>query len=392
MGHSFAPQIEATSVFIDSTALPKQSQKNLPLKCGRMIAVGGGKGGVGKTFFTAALGIMLSSFGKETVIVDGDFNGANLHNCIGIPNPPLTSLDFFRWHNDDINQLLLDTAFKNLKILAGPSGVLGTANFSPKQKHYFLQQLRRLNADTIILDLGAGSSYSEIDLFNGADYGFIVTTPEPTSVQDSYNFLKLCLFRKLIQNFKEQTRIVNLLNSALNPFENRDPYPVSRIAAEIRKFSPIDAYHFRNLSENFRPKLIMNMVENQTDCEEGIALQIAARELLNISVEYSGFIPYDEKVRKAIRNQQPGLLTGDDSGLHKILLEIAKNSVLNHNGQAPTFDYLPRGPLSRVIFPTDPYENEIICSVKCSLWGRCSAQNGGYPCRVKYIGYAHQKD
>lgn len=357
-----------------------------------MIAIGGGKGGVGKTFFTAALGMMLSSLGKETVIVDGDFNGANLHNCMGIPNPPLTSLDFFRWHNDDINKLLLDTAFKNLKILAGPSGVLGAANFQPRQKAYFLQQLRRLNADTIILDLGAGSTYSEIDLFNGADYGFIVTTPEPTSIQDSYNFLKLCLFRKLILSFKENSRVVNLLNSALNPFENRDPYPVSRIAAEIRTFSPVDAYHFRNIANSFRPKLIMNMVENQTDCEEGIALQIAARELLNISVEYGGFIPYDEKIRKAIRNMQPDLLTGDNNGVHKILLEIAKNSVLNHNGHTPAYDSLPRGPLSRVIFPADPYENEIICSVKCSLWGRCSAQNGGYPCRVKYIGYAHQKD
>jgi flagellar biosynthesis protein FlhG len=60
----------------------------------RIVALGGGKGGIGKTLVSANLGIALAQRGKRVVLVDADLGGANLHTCLGLPQPAATLSDF----------------------------------------------------------------------------------------------------------------------------------------------------------------------------------------------------------------------------------------------------------------------------------------------------------
>ena len=53
----------------------------------RVVAIGGGKGGVGKSLVAANVGIFLATLGKRVILVDGSFGAPNLHIFAGVPRP-----------------------------------------------------------------------------------------------------------------------------------------------------------------------------------------------------------------------------------------------------------------------------------------------------------------
>src|SRR5512140_2044460 len=91
----------------------------------RVIAVGGGKGGVGKSTIAANLGVVIAQAGKRVVVVDADIGAANLHTLLGIRFPEKTLRDFIENREDDLEKVLLDTACPGLRLLSSASDVLG---------------------------------------------------------------------------------------------------------------------------------------------------------------------------------------------------------------------------------------------------------------------------
>src|SRR4030065_2962674 len=61
----------------------------------RIWAVGGGKGGVGKSVISTNLGVALAKRGYRCILVDADLGGANLHTMVGIPNPAKSLTELF---------------------------------------------------------------------------------------------------------------------------------------------------------------------------------------------------------------------------------------------------------------------------------------------------------
>ncbi len=90
----------------------------------RLLAVGGGKGGVGKTFIAANLATALARLGKRVVIVDADLEGPNLHTCLGVSTPRHSLADFVSEREEDLGKLLVDTSIPNLKLIAAIQGNL----------------------------------------------------------------------------------------------------------------------------------------------------------------------------------------------------------------------------------------------------------------------------
>ena len=133
-----------------------------------VMAIGGAKGGVGKTSITVSLGVLLASLGHQVVIVDADLGGANLHTIMGIDRPSLTFYDFYTHKKERLQDIVLQTDVENLFIISGACGTLGLANPKYSQKIRFINELKKLDADYILLDLGAGSSYNELDFFLAA--------------------------------------------------------------------------------------------------------------------------------------------------------------------------------------------------------------------------------
>jgi flagellar biosynthesis protein FlhG len=375
-----------TNIRISSHRTENRSRSN------RIYAVAGGKGGIGKTVLTAIMGITLASLGKKTVVVDADFSGPNLHNCMGIQNPPVSVKDFFSRKESNINNLLLDTQISNLRLLSGSVGVLGLANYRYWEKQKFIRHAHNIDADFILMDLGAGTSFNEIDLFLSADVGIVVATPEPPAIQESYNFISICLFRILQNIFRNESKLANIFSARQLLLHTIDSQSLQSITGQI--LTTDDGYNdkIRAIYKSFKPKLLMNMVESQADCEEGLALQIASRDILNIEVDYAGYVPFDNRIRKAVKAMRPDWLTSEKLPSYKYVHRAVESIMLNghHKHKKITQEY-EELETTKKTYPKDPYEHDVICSVKCSHWGHCRAQLGGYPCRIKHIGYISQE-
>jgi len=146
----------------------------------KMWAVGGGKGGVGKSLVTLLLGASLARFGRRVIMIDADLGGSNLHTLTGIRYPEYTLADFISRKVETLEQLVMETPVDNLRLISGADDILGIANPKFTQKGKLFAHIGKLEADFILLDLGAGSSFTTIDFFLYAPNKIVVVTPQVT--------------------------------------------------------------------------------------------------------------------------------------------------------------------------------------------------------------------
>ena len=356
----------------------------------RIFAVGGGKGGVGKTVLTASIGVALASLGKHVVMVDADLGGANLHTVMGMLEPEKTFFDFYTLNVDDIKDIILPTHVENLHLISGACGTLGLANPKYQQKLRFIRQLREIETDYILLDLGAGSSYNVIDFFLTADEGIVVTNPEPMAIQECFNFIKICLMRRLRLAFRENPTVMTVLDQDELNRPGRVNITMTQVVDQVRQLDAAAAGMMESVIESHRPRLILNMVQEKDDIKEGIAIQAAASELLSLDVEYLGYISYDQNVRNAVRELRPFLLQDPQSPASQDLAKLVSVKLM---GQGSLFkNFFEKRRLKRQLMEQRSEYPELnlhqkapICSVKCFYWGDCEYQNGGHPCSVRHL-------
>jgi len=355
----------------------------------KVIAIGSGKGGVGKTVFTASLGVGLAALGKEVILIDADFGGANLHTCMGLLEPKYTFLDYYTMERESLDDIILDSPIENLKLISGACGTLGMANPKYTQKQRFIKELRELQADYIIIDLGAGTSYNVIDFFLAVDEGIVVTTPDPMAIQEAFEFIKLCLIRKLQQTFKNEPEVLSILE--IEGFNNLAQFnaPVSELLARAQKTGQALVSRVEEVLNSFRPKLILNMVMEPDEIKEGMTIRTAVGELLSIDVDYVGYIEYDEKMRQSVKDLRPFILHHPNSpaarSIAKIItLKLFKDSkfksIMHNWRMRQNIHQHANG------YPAaQEQQNNTICSVNCFYWDDCEFQNGGLPCRIRHL-------
>lgn len=355
----------------------------------RVIAVAGGKGGVGKTVITASLGVGLASLGYQVVMVDADLGGANLHTVMGILEPAHTFFDFYTTQVESLKDVVLETPVKNLGLISGACGTLGLANPKYYQKQKFIRELRTVPADFLLLDLGAGSSYNVIDFFLTADEGILVTNPEPMAVQECFNFIKICLMRKLKLAFKQHEKVMAVIDSDEMSRPGRIETPMLQVLEKVRDTDPTAGGLMEEVLDAFHPRLILNMVDNPEDEKEGWAIQTAAAELLNVDVEFLGCVSADQTVRQAVRELRPFLLHNPKG---KAAQDLAKLINVKLLGKSNLKNFFEKRKLKKSLLNmqsgmpgTNLREHAPICSSKCFYWGDCDFQNGGQPCPVRHV-------
>ena len=353
----------------------------------KVFAIGGGKGGIGKTMLTASLGIGLASQGKDVVIVDADLGGANLHTYMGILEPEYTFYHFYTLQRESLEDICLPTPVSNLRLISGSCGTLGLANPRYSQKRKFIRHLAHLNADIVLLDLGAGSSYNVIDFFLAADEGILVTTPEPAAIHETFNFLKLSIMRKLFQVYKKNRPVKTILDQYLHSEPGRMHFTMQDILKDVNQADEEAADRIETFLANLYPKLILNMVHSASEIKEGDAFRTAAHELLNVQVNYLGYLSYDNSIRKSIKELRPFMIDNPKSRAARNLNNIITRGLLDKHGwdAYKSKKYAVRQLMdeSKDYPETDLNGGETICSVNCFYWGECEYQRGGYPCPIK---------
>ena len=306
---------------------PEPLHKGEP-RARHIIAVGSGKGGVGKSLVAANLAIYLAQLGKKVVLLDADLGGANLHTFVGVERPPVTLGDFFDQRLDRIEQCIVETAISNLGLLSAEGDPLWAANPRPATKNRLISQVRDLDVDYLICDLPSGSGFNALDFFLVAHVGVLVVAPEPTSVENTWRFIKSAFLRRL------------------RGTPGLDKLPVDRIY-EGGIPSPLDLYHAalevdaavaqRVLDEihRFRPRLVVNQTRTRSDLELGPQLRAAGRRRLGLAVDYLGHMETDDAVWLAVRKRRPLIVEHPEAKVTKNLERIVRRLLAIESEKPP---------------------------------------------------------
>lgn len=279
----------------------------------KIWAIGGGKGGVGKSLVTANLSICLALMGYKVIGIDLDLGGANLHTTLGVPIPDRTLSDYVSKKVRKLSEIVTETPITNLSIISGAQDDMGIANIKHMQKSKLLSHLDELNADFLLFDLGAGTSFNTLDFFITADQGILTALPEPTSIENTYRFIKSVYHRKLkmAEDFLE---IQPLIDQAMNAKLSQNSSPAELINRVI-EINPEMGLKLQSELQRLTPRLILNQVRTQTDIDVGFSMKIICKKYFGIELDYVGYLDYDACVWQSIKKRRPLLMEYPNSPL-----------------------------------------------------------------------------
>lgn len=237
----------------------------------RTIAVTSGKGGVGKTNVVVNLAVQLGKMGKKVVILDADIGLANAEVLLGMV-PDYSIYDVFSYQKT-IEQIAVDGPF-NVKLIPGGTGFRDIAHLEQNQIEKISDSLHRYveDYDYFFIDTGAGISKNVLGFVAAAQEVIVVATPEPTSLTDAYSIIKILAI------FKIHSSVHLIINRAVSASE-------------------------------------ANQTRKKMDMVTGKFLQVAINHL--------GCIYEDQSVAKAVKGQQPFILSYPNSTAARNIREIA---------------------------------------------------------------------
>ncbi len=304
-----------------------------------IVAVGGGKGGIGKSLITSSLGICLARRGRRVVLIDADLGGANLHTALGLSAPKVSLGDFINRRVSSIEDVIMDTGVPNLGLISGAHDHLTASNLKYFQKTRLLNKIRSIKADYIFLDIGAGISFNIVDFFLLAEAGLLVVVPEPSSIENAYRFLKMSFYRHLWSAVKGYG-VRSVIEEAMDEKNRQGIRTPFDLLDAVEKKDEAAGRALKAKSRSFRPRLIINQVRYPEDERLGPSMASVCRKHLGIDVECLGAIQYEDVVWQANRRKKPFMLVFPDSkagqGLEQAavnLLSSSRNKDANGNGQ-----------------------------------------------------------
>lgn len=305
---------------------PRRKPASKKARARRVIAVGGGKGGIGKSLLSANLGIALAKRGARVVLVDLDLGGANLHTCLGVPQPQVTLSDFVDRKVTGLAEVLVPTPFERLMLVSGAMDGLDAANPRHAQKTKVIRNLRMLDVDYVLLDLGAGTSFNVLDFFLVADTGIVVMLPEPTSIENAYRFIKASFFRRL-QALAPGDDFATLVGAALAPREGQPVRTPWDVVADLRAVDPEKAARLEQALGGFHPWLVVNQVRSRQDFDIGPTVASAWRKFFGLELGFLGAVSHDDSVWQAVRARRSLLDAFPESAAATGVLRVAENLI-----------------------------------------------------------------
>ncbi|MBN8539123.1 MAG: P-loop NTPase [Deltaproteobacteria bacterium] len=287
-------------------------------------AVGGGKGGIGKSFISSSLAICLTKMGKSVTLIDLDLGSANLHTVLGVKIPAQTLSDFISGRAQSISQVSAATEIPGLSFVSGFNDALNIADLDKDSKQRLIHSFRQIQSSYVILDLGAGTSENTLDFFLSADQKVVAVTPEPTSIENAYRFMKSSFYRKLRQT-ESELGIQSLIEAAMdsrNQIGIRSPADLIRY---VQQMNPEAGQRFQERIADFQLQLLLNQVRTRQDIELGHSMKSVCRKYFGIDANYLGYIDHDNAVWQSLRKRRPLVIEYPYSSIVGQFLGITKN-------------------------------------------------------------------
>ncbi|MET0109562.1 MAG: MinD/ParA family protein [Candidatus Thiodiazotropha sp.] len=240
----------------------------------RVIAVTGGKGGVGKTSISANLGVAFAELGRRVMLLDADLGLANLDVILGLHAE--RNLSHVMQGECSLEDVMV-TGPKGMRVVPGASGIKHMAEMTPAENAGLIHAFSEVanDVDVLLIDTAAGISDLVISFSRAAQEQIVVVCDEPASITDAYAIIKLLNREHGISRFRI---LANMVKSVQ---EGRDLY---------------------------------NKMCRVTD------------QYLDVMLNYMGSIPYDEQLRKAVRSQKPVVEAYPRSRVSQAFKNLAKKA------------------------------------------------------------------
>jgi len=304
-----------------------------PRRALRILAVTGARGGAGRTVIAANLALYLSTIGRKVVLVDADPSGANLHTVLGMRRPiSLLRAGRLGARRDGtalIDEVTVGTPHPGLRLLYAGLDEPGPASPRTERLARLISKLRHIDAEYVVVDMGVGTTRDVVDAYLAADLGLFVTLPEPSALENTYQFLRAAFARFVRQRAQDAGQQDELLKHLRALGAAPPPLDLYR---ELSRQRALVAPVVHDAIEAFRPYLVINQTRLRADLQLGFDMQSAARRRLGLTIEYMGHIDHDDTVWTCVRNRRPLLLEVPGAKSSKKLEKIARR-VLAMEGQ-----------------------------------------------------------
>lgn len=288
----------------------------------QIIPVASGKGGVGKSLLSANLAIALGQQGKKVVLVDLDLGASNLHLVIG-QKPGAASLGSWFTEKSDFKDIIQQTDYQNVSFIAGDSQIPDLTSLKHVQKVRLIRNLKNIDTDYIILDLGAGTHQFILDMFLLSPQGIVVSAPVVTATLNGYLFLKNATFRLLYTTFKRGTPGRAYLDNLKKDSATMQKLYIPNLIQFLANCDPANTQIFISRMQQFRPRLVMNMIEDPKDADRAQRIKSSCNQYLGLEIEYLGLMYRDMLQDKALASQLPVVVYKPQSVLGQAIYRIA---------------------------------------------------------------------
>lgn len=308
----------------------------LPQGVRRVFAVAGGRPGVGHSVLSVNLAVYLAQLGRQVVLVDCDSACPSLHCMLGLEMPVATELaDPF-----EPGELQPQpTVIPGLSLLPQQYVQNSTVPLRPGRKPRWAKGLRHLNADYIILDLGAGTAPATLDLYLSADFGICITAPDPPSVEGTYRFLKAVYqrqVRRLLLKDRFKMRQVERALAELPPL----PSPL-QLVRTIGRYDTATAEAAAAQLGALRAYLVTNNTRMRSDVDLGRSMVDLTERYLGVPLDDLGHIEHDDAIWLSVVRRRPLLIDNPTSKSARNMERIARRVV----AVATSRDMMQRPPI-----------------------------------------------
>lgn len=289
----------------------------------QILPIASGKGGVGKSLLSANLAIALGQAGKKVVLCDLDLGASNLHLAIG-QNVKTRSIGTYLTDKTEFKDIIEPTEYDNVSFIAGDSQIPGLTSLKAAQKAKLLRNFRSIDADFLILDLGAGTHQIILDMFLQSPQGILITAPTVTATLDGYLFLKNCVFRLMYTTYKKGTAGHELLEQVRKNSQQMKSLYIPQITQALEKIDPENTRLFKARMKQFCPRLALNMIEDPKDAASASRIRNSCKQYLGLEIEYLGLMFRDQLQEKALSSRLPVIIYKPKSVLSQAIHRIAE--------------------------------------------------------------------
>lgn len=266
-----------------------------------IVAVGGGKGGVGKSVVACNLAVSMGRLGARVIVVDADLGAANQHTLFGIDRPGRTVQAFLDKEVAHLEEVVLPTGIPRVCLLPGNGAVVGAANIPHARKLKLIRHIRRLETDVVVVDCGAGVSFNVVDFFTMADVRLVVATPQLTSLQNAYAFIKCAVYRTMrhIAVDEHQRRLLSVSSDGKETERVRDL--VARAAGEDLAF----AHTLAHCVSTFDTSIVGNQLGDRSQRNVMYALARMIGDFLSVDASVVCTIPSSPHIHSSVTYRRP---------------------------------------------------------------------------------------